>query len=221
MEDFPHYFDIVLFAMVAVFLVLRLRSVLGRRTGNERMRELMRRVPPSGNNVVAFGNRGPASPPQRPDAASGGGVAEGLRRIRAADPGFEPEQFIAGARVAFESIVAGFAAGDKEQMRPLLSDDVFRPFASAIDERIAAGERLETRIAQLKEADIAEAGVSGRSARVTVKFVSDQIHVLRAHDGSVVDGDPDQPLEKTDFWTFARDTRSSDPNWVLVATASG
>jgi predicted lipid-binding transport protein (Tim44 family) len=221
MEDFPHYFDIVLFAMVAVFLVLRLRNVLGRRTGNERQRELMRRVPPRGNNVVTFGNRGPAALASRAEAPSGGGIEDGLARIRAADPAFDPGQFGAGARVAFEAIVGAFAAGDKAALRPLLSDDVFRPFAGAIDERTAAGERLETRIVQLKEAEIAEAGLAGRTARVTIKFVSDQIHVLRAHDGSVVDGDPDHPIEKTDFWTFVRDTRSSDPNWVLVATASG
>lgn len=222
MEDFPHYFDIVLFAMVAVFLVLRLRSVLGRRTGNERRRELIRRVAPRGSNVVAFGNRGPAASALRTEALPGaGGVEEGLRRISAVDASFDPRQFIGGARVAFEQLVEAFAAGDKARLRPLLSDEVFGPFATAIDERNAAGERLETRIAQLKEAEIVEAGLSGRAARVTVKFVSDQVHVLRAHDGSVVDGDPDQTIEKTDFWTFVRDTRSADPNWVLVATASG
>jgi predicted lipid-binding transport protein (Tim44 family) len=221
MEDFPHYFDIVLFAMVAVFLVLRLRSVLGRRTGNERQRELMRRIPPRGNNVVAFGNRGPAAPASRVDAPPGGGTEGGLAQIRAADPGFDPGQFVAGARIAFETIVGAFAGGDKAALRPLLSDDVFRPFAGAIDERNAAAEQLETRIVQLKAAEIEEAELAGSAARVTVKFVSDQIHVLRAHDGSVVDGDPDHPIEKTDFWTFVRDTRSSDPNWALVATASG
>lgn len=221
MEDFPHYFDIVLFAMIAVFLVLRLRSVLGRRTGNERRRDLMRRVPPPGSNVVAFGNRGAAPPRERLEATPAGGVDDGLRSIRSADPGFDPAAFAAGARVAFERIVGAFAAGDKTVLRPLLSDEVFGPFAAAIDEREAARERLETRIVQLKDADIVEAELAGRTARVTVKFVSDQIHVLRAHDGSVVDGDPEHPIEKTDYWTFTRDTRSSDPNWVLVATASG
>ena len=98
---------------------------------------------------------------------------------------------------------------------------LFRSFASAIDEREAAGEALETRIEKLKDIDIVEAGMDGRLSRVTVKLVSDQINVLRAHDGSVVDGDPQNPIEKTDFWTFARDTRSNDPNWLLVATGSG
>jgi predicted lipid-binding transport protein (Tim44 family) len=225
MGDLPHYFDIILFAMVAAFLVLRLRSVLGRRTGNERRpnQSLFRRPPtpaePVPDKVVAFGNRG--GPPPLVTATPADAVAAGLERIHGADPSFDPAGFMQGARVAFERIVGGFAAGDKGQLRPLLADDVYKPFAASIDERVAAGETLETRVLQLKGEDIVEAGLAGRTARVTVKFVSDQINVLRAHDGSIVDGDPNSPVEKTDFWSFARDTGSGDPNWVLVATASG
>jgi predicted lipid-binding transport protein (Tim44 family) len=222
MGDLPHYFDIILFAMVAAFLVLRLRSVLGRRTGHERPRPdpLLRRAEAPGDKVVAFGNRGPAPPPLV-TATPADAVAAGLERIRGADPGFDAAQFLEGARVAFEMIVSAFAAGDKSRLRPLLSDDVYKPFSTAIDERSAAGESLETRILQLKALDVVEAGLAGRIARVTVKLVSDQINVLRAHDGSIVDGDPDHAIEKTDFWSFARDNRSTDPNWALVATASG
>ena len=222
MGDFPHYFDIILFAMVAAFLVLRLRSVLGRRTGNEQRRQdpLLRRAEAPADKVVPFGNR-TAAPPPLVTATPADAVAAGLERIRGADPGFDATQFLEGARAAFEMIVAAFAAGDKSQLRPLLSDDVYKPFASAIDERANAGETLETRILQLKRLDIVEAGLAGRVARVTVKFVSDQTNVLRAHDGSIVDGDPDHAIEKTDFWSFARDTRANDPNWVLEATASG
>ena len=225
MGDFPHYFDIILFAMVAAFLVLRLRSVLGRRTGNERrpdtsfFRRPQSPAEPVGDKVVAFGNRG--APPPLVTTTPADAVAAGVERVRGADPSFDPPAFVQGARIAFESIVAAFAAGDKGQLRPLLADDVYKPFAAAIDERVAAGETLETRILQLKSEDIIEAGLAGRTARITVKFVSDQINVLRAHDGSIVDGDPEHPTEKTDFWSFARDTHSADPNWVLVATASG
>jgi predicted lipid-binding transport protein (Tim44 family) len=224
MGDFPHYFDIILFAMVAAFLILRLRSVLGRRTGHERRPDsISRPAEPAGDkigNVVPLAAHGPAPPPlpttKPPDA-----VAAGLERIRSADPGFDPAGFLEGARTAFEMIVAAFAAGDKARLRPLLSDEVYKPFSDAIVEREAAGETLETRILQLKSIDIVEAGLAGRMARVTVKFVTDQVNVLRAHDGSVVDGHPEDPAEKTDFWTFARDTRSPDPNWALVTTASG
>jgi predicted lipid-binding transport protein (Tim44 family) len=221
MGDLPHYFDIILFAMVAAFLVLRLRSVLGRRTGNERPHDsVLRRAEASADKVVALGNRSPAPPPVV-TAPPADAVAAGLERIRGADPGFDPAQFIEGARAAFEMIVGAFAAGDQARLRPLLSDEVYTPFAAAIAERAAAGETLETRIITLKRLDITEAGLTGRMARITVKFVSDQINVLRAHDGSIVDGDPDHAVEKTDFWSFARDTRASDPNWVLEATASG
>ena len=222
MGDFPHYFDIILFAMIAVFLALRLRSVLGRRTGNERRRQsIIRQAEPTGDKVITLPQRGNAAPPGPATEPPADAVAAGLERVGGADPGFDPEQFLQGVRGAFEIIVAAFAAGDKAKLRPLLSDEVYAPFCTAIDERNTARETLETRILALKRHDIVEAELAGVMARVTVKLVSDQINVVRAHDGSIVDGDPDKPIEKTDFWTFARDTRSSDPNWLLVATDSG
>jgi predicted lipid-binding transport protein (Tim44 family) len=226
MGDLPHYFDLILFAMVAVFLVLRLRSVLGRRTGNERRRDILARNPvPNGeqagpNKIVSLTpRRNPA--PLVADGPPANTVAGGIAQITAADPAFDAPQFLDGARGAFEIIVGAFAKGDKAALQPLLSDDTYRSFAAAIDEREAAGEILETRIDKLKDIDIVEAGMDERQARVTAKLVSDQINVLRAHDGSVVDGDPQNLIEKTDFWTFARDTRSPDPNGLLVATSSG
>jgi len=226
MGDFSHYADIILFAMIAAFLVLRLRSVLGRRTGNERRRDmLVRQAEPARDKVVALGQRrpppAPIPPPPSPASAPPAPVAAELARIRGADPGFDPAEFLEGARGAFAIIVDAYAAGDKDRLRPLLSDEVFAGFAAAIDERKSAGETMETRIVAVRHLDIAEAGVSGTTARVTVKLVTEQVNLLRAHDGSVVDGDPDRPAEKTDFWSFARDTRSPDPNWVLVATGSG
>jgi predicted lipid-binding transport protein (Tim44 family) len=220
MGDFQQYFDIILFAMVAGFLVLRLRSVLGRRTGNERRRELfVRRTRPAPE-------KGPALIESTPGAVataapSADAVAEGLNQIHRADPSFDPAQFLEGVRTAFEMIVTTFANADKAGLRPLLSDEVFRQFVTAIDERIAAKETLETRILRLDSSDIVEAELLGRNAQVTVKLTSQQINVTRAMDGSIVDGDPEHPTEKNDYWTFARDTRSADPNWVLVATSSG
>lgn len=221
MGDFQQYFDIILFAMVAGFLVLRLRSVLGRRTGNERRRELFVRRP------RAAPEKGPSLIEPSPDAAAAttappaDAIAEGLNQIRRADPSFDPSQFLEGARIAFEMIVTAFANADKAGLRPLLSDEVFQQFVTAIDERAAAKETLETRILRLDSADIVEAELLGRNAQVTAKMTSQQINVTRAMDGSIVDGDPEHPTEKTDYWTLARDTRSADPNWVLVATSSG
>jgi predicted lipid-binding transport protein (Tim44 family) len=231
MGDFQ-YFDIILFAMIAAFLVLRLRSVLGRRTGNERRRDLMPRrptpvadkpgpdkvAPPDGVDKIT---PMPAIAANPAGAIPAGAIADGLAHIRRADPSFDPAQFVEGARVAFEMIVTAFAKGDKAALRPLLSDEVYRPFSQTIDERIAARETVETHDLKLDQAEIVEADMAGRFARVTVKLVSHQISVTRAMDGSIVEGDPEHPVEKTDYWTFARDTRSTDPNWMLVATSSG
>jgi predicted lipid-binding transport protein (Tim44 family) len=226
MGDFSHYFDIVLFAMIAAFLVLRLRSVLGRRTGTERRRDpivggVERAGNPAPDKVISLPRRPGAAAVPTPPGLAPGSVGAGIARIRAADPDFDADHFIQGARAAFEMIVTAFAQGDKHRLRPLLSDEVFTQFTAAIDERQAAGETLETRIVKLDTADIVQATVVGSTAQVTVKLVSLQNNVLRAHDGSIVDGHPDHPVEKTDFWTFARDTRSTDPNWALIATSSG
>jgi predicted lipid-binding transport protein (Tim44 family) len=211
------FIDIVLFAMVAVFLVLRLRSVLGRRTGTERRRELFER-PAGAENVVTLPDRN--KPVEPNGGAAPGSVAAGLGAIRGADPSFDPEGFLRGARSAFEMIVGAFAAGDTAALRPLLSDEVYERFAEAIRARHDAKETHETNLLSVKAADIAEAELNGRTALVTVRFASDQVNVTRAADGQIVDGDPEKVVEKTDFWTFARDTRAGDPNWQLVATRS-
>jgi predicted lipid-binding transport protein (Tim44 family) len=221
MGGFQQYFDIILFAMVAGFLVLRLRSVLGRRTGNERRRELFARRPaPAAENVVTLVEPEKRSSWPVDEGSRGDVVAEGLKQIRRADPSFDPAHFVEGARAAFEIIVGGFAKGDKAALRPLLSDEVFQRFAATIDERAAARETLETRIDRLDSVDIVQANSEGRTAQITLRLVSHQINVTRAMDGSIVDGDPENSAEKADYWTFARDTRSSDPNWVLIATGS-
>src|SRR5216684_3087930 len=172
MGEFQQYFDIILFAMVAAFLVLRLRSVLGRRTGNERRRELfVRRARPTPDKVPALGEPGNSAANPVAGAAPVDAVSEGLNRVRRADPSFDPSNFLEGARTAFEMIVTAFAKGDKTVLRPLLSDEVFQQFATAIDERVAAKETLETRILRLESVDIVEAELAARTAQVTVKLV--------------------------------------------------
>ncbi len=221
MGVFQQYFDIILFAMIAGFLVLRLRSVLGRRTGNERRRDLFVRRPASPAEKVTAPREPGKNEPAPPVVATAAGVAEGIEHIRGADLSFDPAHFVEGVRAAFEMIVLAFASGDKATLRSLLSEDVFRSFATAIDERAAAHETLETKIVKLDSIDLVEADLVGSTSQVTVKLVSRQINVTRAVDGSIVDGDPKNPIEKTDHWTFSRDTTSSDPNWTLVATSSG
>ena len=181
----------------------------------------MRRERPGREQVPALVEAANNGNPPAASAAPVSAIADGLNQIRRADPSFEPSQFLEGARIAFDMIVTAFANGDKAGLRPLLSDEVFQQFATAIDERTAAKETLETRILRLDSMDIVEVELLGRTAQIAVKLISHQTNVTHAMDGSIVDGDPVHAIEKTDYWTFARDPRSSDPNWVLVATSSG
>lgn len=222
--------DLVIFAMIAAFLVFRLRNVLGRRTGNERpppdpdpdpnaQRNGQRPAPAADNaneeNVVALPDSGPA------DAfveQAEGALGENLRKIRSADPAFNSDKFVEGAGAAFEMVVTSFAAGDRETLRPLLSDEVYENFAGAIVERADKGNTMEMTLVGINSSEIIEASMDGRVAFVTIKFVTEQIEVTRDSGGDVIEGDPTQVTPVTDIWTFARNTRSRNPNWTLVAT---
>ncbi|WP_338665204.1 Tim44/TimA family putative adaptor protein [Pararoseomonas sp. SCSIO 73927] len=207
--------DLILFGMVAAFLVLRLRSVLGRRTGFER-------PPAEQRGPVAVPAGGPAA--AAPVAARGvpdarGPVGQALARIRAADPGFDPAAFLGGAEGAFRMIVEGFAAGNRPLLRGLLSDDTYAGFEGAIADRESRGEVQRTEIRDIREATIEGADLRGTIADVTVRFVSDQVNLTTDSAGKPVAG-ADAVTELTDIWTFQRDTRSSDPTWKLVGTRS-
>lgn len=223
MGDEAVLIEIVIFAMIAAFLVYRLRSVLGRRTGEERQRPNPFTVQPGRpDNVVTLPDR--VRP--RPDAVAPSSdepmsLAASLAQIKAADPSFDEKHFLQGARAAFQMIVEAFARGDTATLRPLLSDEVYDNFARAIRERQAAGQTLETRIDQIREADVVDARLEGgRNAVVTIKLVSDQMNVVRDRNGAVVDGDPNAAVEAVDVWTFARNIRARDPNWALVETGT-
>lgn len=211
------FIEIVIFAMIAAFLVYRLRSVLGRRTGEERPRPSPFTAAPSRpDNVVPLPQR--AAVDAAPAADEPVSLAEAIRQIHAADQSFDEKVFLQGARGAFQMIVGAFALGDTAALRPLLADDVYDSFAKAIRQRQSAGETLETRIERIRDADVIEARLDGRDAVVTVKFVSEQTNLVRNTAGEIVDGDPRQPVEVVDIWTFRRNTRARDPNWALVET---
>lgn len=222
------FFDIIFFALVAGFLILRLRSVLGRRTGTENRERWTPRLPPrTPTPGAADRTPGPATvtplPGARVPPASAAAASSPLdtafAQIKAADPNFDPTQFIDGARAAFEMIVMAYAQGDVGTLRPLLADDVYDNFAAAIRGRQDAKQTLETTLIGIKSAEVIEARMEARTAFVTVKFVSDQVNVTRNAAGEIVDGDPNRVATITDVWTFARSTRSSDPNWALVQTS--
>jgi predicted lipid-binding transport protein (Tim44 family) len=225
MSDGFAYLDIIFFAMVAAFVAYRLRSVLGRKTGNERPRvdPISRRTASGGpDNVVPLPDRGKAAPAgaDTPTPPADTPAVSGVADIRRADPKFDVEQFLQGARAAFAMIVEAFAKGDKGALRPLLADEVFAQFAGAIDAREQAGRARSTELVATRAADLVDAGMVGSRARVTVRFTSEQINLTRDAAGEVVEGDPRQIDTVIDTWTFERDTRSRDPNWQLVETGA-
>jgi predicted lipid-binding transport protein (Tim44 family) len=234
-------FDIytIVFLAVAVFIFLRLRSVLGQRTGRERppydpfSRDSLRGPAKDAakDNVVTLPGRAvepaPAAEPAVPAdrwkgvAETGTPIAAGLDAIAAADPDFDPQHFIVGARAAYEMVVTAYAEGDRRTLKNLLSHDVYEGFDAAITEREKRGEKAETRFVSIDTAEIVGAELRGKSAQVTVRFVSQLISVTRDKNGAVIDGNPEKVTEVTDVWTFARDISSRDPNWKLIATEAG
>ena len=228
--------DILLLGALAAFVVFRLRSVLGRRTGEEPAPPRDPFGPRPGaedeaesGKVVRLPQRddapaaqdAPAPEPIAEDPPPSGPLAEGVAAVRAADPSFDPDGFLQGARGAFEMIVSAFADGDRKTLRPLLSDDVFSDFARAIDERDERGERLETNFVGFRSVELVEADVTGKTAFVTVLFTSEQVNLLRDEEDRILEGDPNEVETIEDRWTFARNIRARDPNWTLVSTESG
>lgn len=238
-------YDIILIGLVAVFLILRLRAVLGKRTGNERppARDPFSPPPPpapsnnsprlgdapSGNdNVVPLpGVNAPLSRPSSATSGPGGiratvlpTASAGVAAIRAADPAFQPLPFADGARAAFATIVEAFAKGEMQALRGLLDGPTFASFDSAIRGRNERHEKAETTLIGFEASDIAAAEMQDSNAQVSVRFVTEQINVVRNADGQIAEGNPNEVQKVVDLWTFRRDTKSNDPNWVLIKTES-
>jgi predicted lipid-binding transport protein (Tim44 family) len=147
-------------------------------------------------------------------------AAAGVAAVRAADPSFEPTSFSGGARAAFTTIVEAFAKGDTAALRPLLDGPTYASFEAAIRGRAERKEKAETTLIGFEASDIAAAELQGATATVTVRFVSEQINVVRNAEGQIIDGNPNEVQKVIDLWTFRRDVKSSDPNWLLVKTES-
>jgi predicted lipid-binding transport protein (Tim44 family) len=234
-------FDIytLLFLVLAVVIFIRLRSVLGRRTGHERppydpytQPDAKQAGAPEGTVVALPRSRSGQAPASDAAGPSPEDIEERLERFAKkdsplgksltvlikADPGFNPGQFLEGAKAAYEIVVGAFAAGDEQTLTQLLGVDVLDGFARAITEREARGETLQSTLVGIDKADIIEAEIKDKQAYVTVKFVSELISVTHDADGDVVEGDAKKVREVTDIWTFAREVASRNPNWKLVAT---
>ena len=220
------FLDIILFAMVAGFIFLRLRGVLGRRTGHEKPPAdviARRRAEDSEDNVVQLPDAEGQAEEDNAEATADEGevmVTAGLAQIKVADPSFKKGDFLAGARLAYEMIVTSFANGDTDTLRPLLNDEVYEDFLAAIRRRERKEETLETTLLAINSTDVIEARMACEIAEVTVKFVIEMVNLTLDAQGDVVSGDPRAVQEITDIWTFARDLAGRDPNWTLIATRS-
>jgi predicted lipid-binding transport protein (Tim44 family) len=231
--------SIIILAVVAGVIFLRLRSVLGTRTGFEEKpkqdpfkesqdrsgeAEAKRR---DDETVISMPDRSNDGRKEEKTASADASMSEGvaagplesaLTQIALADSSFDKSSFLEGASAAFEMVITAFAQGDQKTLRPLLARDVFEDFSSAIKQREANKETLETTFVGIRKAEITEAEMRDRTAYVTVAFTSEQINVLKDSEGRILDGDPNHVATITDVWTFARNTKSRDPNWTLVAT---
>ena len=227
-------FGTIFFIVVAGVVLYQLYSVLGRRTGHER--------PPfdpyarpsdngaareQGNVVTLPSRRVPADEPAADRFAAIDKLAEPgtatnteLRRIKDADASFDIDEFVNGARTAYEMVVTAFADGDRKLLKNLLSADVYQGFETSIAERESRGERMQSSFVGIDDIKVVSAELKGREAFVTLRIVSQLISATLKPNGEVVDGDPETVAEVRDIWTFARDTRSRDPNWKLVETES-
>jgi predicted lipid-binding transport protein (Tim44 family) len=232
----------IVFAVLAAFVVWKLRSVLGTRNGAEKppSNPFASRAPgrfwggrrddtgsgDSGNRVIPL--PGAAEPPVaiapakddrwKPNAEPGSKAWAGLDAIAAADPAFAIKPFAEGAKSAYEMIVTAFAEGNRKVLRNLLSPEVFESFAAALAEREKRGEKVTTTFVSIDKVMIDDAALNGRTAEIKIHFTSQMITATRDHAGTVIDGSPDKVVQIDDIWTFARDTGSRDPNWKLAAT---
>lgn len=231
-------FDVttLIFLALAVFVIWRLRSVLGQKTGAERspFRPVERNgAEPSGSrkdgdNVVRLPGSDRAQPATvapvrdwRGIAQPGSAVANGLEQVLQSEPDFDPSGFVEGSKKAYEAIVVAFNKGDRKTLRALLSREVAEGFERAIGERERRNETAETTFVSIDKADIVSVDVKNRVAQITVRFLSNLITATRNAEGKVIDGSAEAVVEVPDVWTFSRNLGSRDPNWQLVATEAG
>lgn len=228
------------FLIVAALIFLNLRSVLGKRSGTEKppfdpysrdQRDLDTKSQPADDGkVITLPRRDQQSQPQAEApsryeiiddfAKPGTPLNDQLRKVYDADPSFDPKQFADGAKAAYEMIVQAFAEGDRKSLKTLLSNDVYQGFDQAITAREKAGETVKSTFVGIEKAEISNAAMDGSEVTITMRIVSQLISATYNAAGEVVDGNADTVAEVIDSWSFARDTRSRDPNWKLVQTQS-
>jgi predicted lipid-binding transport protein (Tim44 family) len=216
-------YEIVILAMIAAFLGLRLYSVLGRRAEHEeeivpgafdRSDELKRVPAPAAPLADAPRN-------EKPLTGFAPAIEQGLREIAAADRRFDLLGFLEGARGAYQMALEAYWRGDKEELAELCDTDVLESFSAAIAEREAAGHKLDNRLIRIEDTSVQSAMLDGQIARIALRFVSDIAAVTRDADGQLIAGSLDDAVESCDVWTFSRDVRSTVPAWLIDETDEG
>jgi|SRR5437016_3783537 len=215
---------ILLLAMVAGIILFRLYTVLGRRTGNEREpQDRLRRIEAgapqaaASDSALALPDRTAATSQQQDEQDS---VARVLTDVKLADRGFETSHFLEGAREAYRLIVTAFAAHDRDALRPLLNDEVYAAFDAGMRGHEERKETVNYTLIGFSDVRIVHAELKGRIAEVSVRFAAQFVSSTTDSNGAIVEGDTKAVRDVIEVWTFDRDTRSSDPNWILVATTS-
>ncbi len=219
MADGGSWIEIILLAMLAGFIGLRLVSVLGRRTGSERpVGEQFRGPAPEVLTPSPRGSDAPRRGPLELPADTDAGLAPALEAIADADRNFDPVRFIGGAKGAYAQILEAFWRGEMGSLSGLMSDEAFDQFSQAVADRKAAGQTLDNRLVRINRASITAAQMIGAMAEVTVRFDADIVAVTRDASGALVAGSTSDAAATSDVWTFSRLATSLDPNWLLIAT---
>lgn len=210
---------IVILALVALFIGLRLYSVLGERTGHEQQ-PILKPADPDARTAPQVTQ--PVAPqpvaPEAGDLAYVPTAGPGVRAILAADSAFDVARFLEGAKAAYRMILEAFWKGDLETLRGHVEPHVYEAFATSVEERNKQGLRLDNRLVAIEQAVISEATLERGVALITVRFEADIAAVTRDAEGQVVAGSMSDAVQTRDLWTFRRDTSSRDPNWLLIET---
>jgi predicted lipid-binding transport protein (Tim44 family) len=210
--------EMVLLAMVALFVGLRLYSVLGRRTGHEQQPILRPAETAPGAEPHPPVADIPAERPESSGLVYEDAAASGIRAIVSADSSFDVARFLEGAQAAYRMILEAFWKGDRDELRHLVGDEVRASFEEAIDARQSAGHTLDNRVVRIERAVIEDAVLSGRTASIDVRFDADIVALTRDSSGEVVAGSVSDAVATHDVWTFRRTLGNDDPNWLLVDT---
>lgn len=213
----PALIELIILAGIAVFLFLRLRSVLGTREGFEKPRMQPKNDAPKRDFKVIDGGE---DKDITDNVDKNSKSAEALKLIKSEDENFTVNEFLSGARSAYEWILMSFEKNEIDEIRELLSEEVAEAFDAVVNQRVSQGLTIEAEFIGIREMKLVEATYSSntKTAEISVSFVGEMTSVVKNSSGEIVEGDPKQIKRQKDTWTFSKDIKSSNPNWLLVAT---